>query len=1241
MAALINDGGTINTTWRIRVQGLEGLVGGVYLSRDDVTYAPDLTTGIMSFTRVQGQYLVIEGRGHPGFSIRITIQVPSQSTYDLALIAALATTAPGTSGGVLITDGVASFRAGTLSIIGASLAESPANQANIIITATGSFASLTGAPTDNAALATALGLKSDLASPTFTGTVTVPTPSVSGAAATKGYVDSALIGAGAVLSVFGRTGAVVAANNDYTFAQLASKPTTLAAYGITDAQGLDSDLTAIAAIAPSNDDIIQRKAGAWTNRTPAQLKTDLVLVKADVGLGNLTNLLQLVAANNLSDLANAGTARTNLGLGTLATQSGTFSGTSSGTNTGDQDLSGLVPNTRTVNGQALSSNVTVSTITGNAGTATALQTARNINGVAFDGSANITVTAAAGTLSGATLASGVTASSLTSFGASPSLTTPLLGTPTSGTLTNCTGLPIASGISGLGTGIATFLATPSSANLAAAVTNETGSGALVFATSPTLVTPALGTPTALVLTSATGLPPTTGIAGWPSNSSGVLTNDGSGTLSWAASGGSGTVTHTGALTSGQLLKGNGSADITVGDLSGDISTSGTLVTAIGAGKVTNTMLAGSIAYSKLSLTGAILNADLAGSIADTKLSTISTAGKVSDSALSSNIPLKNAANTFTAGQTITPAANTAAFTVSSYSLSGSNAQSLLDISGTWNTTGTPALIKANITNTASNAASLLMDLQVGGASKFSVDRDGNIAASALTARTIILNDGAGGESATPLNLDTLGRIFLGDSGNNFIDINPAGLNQWHAHPEDLNLDTIGKVQIGDPNPGAGNFTRLEINDGSTYALINAAVGTIKLGDADRVNLLTLFTVDTSNQIFAFESGSVAMGTPTPAASALLTMVSTTQGLLPPRMTTTQRDAISSPAEGLFIYNTTTHVTNYWNGSAWVTGGGTYGLTVATTTITSGSNTKVLFNNSGVVGEYTITGTGNVAMSASPTFTGTVAAGSATYSGTIIQTNNSGTIFAAGRQGATNPVLALISSGGSDTTGISITAAGGGSAVAIAATSSSGSEALSISTKGTANLTLTGSTLVMNGLVDMSAGGFRSLTSSSGMEDNITRIGMSLGSAHPIFWTSGVPTASPTVGIQQNASGIIEINSGTAGTFRDLVSRNVKLGATTSRGTTEGTNTLSLFNGTAPAGTLTNGVSFYASSGEAYVIDSGGLQTLLSSHDTAGYRVFDSTDTRTGKRTVIDAERLLRFLNDHFGTDFVHEYEVTV
>ncbi|MDA9511157.1 hypothetical protein XI09_42205 [Bradyrhizobium sp. CCBAU 11386] len=90
---------------------------------------------------------------------------------------------------------------------------------------------------------------------------------------------------------------------------------------------------------------------------------------------------------------------------------------------------------------------------------------------------------------------------------------PVLGTPASATLTNATGLPVATGISGLGSGVATWLATASSANLRGALTDETGTGAAVFATSPTLVTPALGTPSSATLTNATGLPVATGISG--------------------------------------------------------------------------------------------------------------------------------------------------------------------------------------------------------------------------------------------------------------------------------------------------------------------------------------------------------------------------------------------------------------------------------------------------------------------------------------------------------------------------------------------------------------------------------------------------------------------------------------------------------------------------------------------------------------------------------------------------------
>jgi hypothetical protein len=86
---------------------------------------------------------------------------------------------------------------------------------------------------------------------------------------------------GALTSALGTLSSAVTAADSNLDAEVAR---ALAAEALL--QPLNANLTTISGLSPANDDILQRKAGSWANRTPAQLKTDLALVKADVGLGS-------------------------------------------------------------------------------------------------------------------------------------------------------------------------------------------------------------------------------------------------------------------------------------------------------------------------------------------------------------------------------------------------------------------------------------------------------------------------------------------------------------------------------------------------------------------------------------------------------------------------------------------------------------------------------------------------------------------------------------------------------------------------------------------------------------------------------------------------------------------------------------------------------------------------------------------------------------------------------------------
>jgi hypothetical protein len=251
-------------------------------------------------------------------------------------------------------------------------------------------------------------------------------------------------------------------------------------------------------------------------------------------------------------------------------------------------------------------------------------------------------------------------------------------------------------------------------------------------------------------------------------------------------------------------------------------------------------------------------------------------------------------------------------------------------------TGTLTGLFLNATETALNGMSHnLMDLQVGGVSKFRVDNFGNITSSSnvtISGQFIISSLGRiQGQSSGVLTLtDSAGtsfnRLQFGGTTNAFPSIKRNGTAIDFRLADDSNFCNVNANGI---TISSGNIELTQ----SANVISNIGAGStgliVKANGSSSVALDVLGSSTTSNNIQRWRNasavtlsfidgfGGAMFGGTTKTASAFVQIDSTTQGFLPPRQTTTQINAIASPAEGLVVFNTTISHLCVYQGGNWV------------------------------------------------------------------------------------------------------------------------------------------------------------------------------------------------------------------------------------------------------------------------------------------------------------------------------------
>lgn len=252
-----------------------------------------------------------------------------------------------------------------------------------------------------------------------------------------------------------------------------------------------------------------------------------------------------------------------------------------------------------------------------------------------------------------------------------------------------------------------------------------------------------------------------------------------------------------------------------------------------------------------------------------------------------NVPI----SAFTVG------ANTTGIGASGYSLTGSAANSYIDLAGTWNTSGTPTAIKLNITDTASNANSLLLDLQTGGTSRFRVTKAGAVAYDGLGDINFFIQNGttllrsansasslhaAGGMSASSAftaQIDTGGSTghFRATSGNavtTYFQLfgeaadtlaqrrttNAQTFRIYNTFTDASNYER-GKIEwasnvlrIGTEKAGTGTARALEFQTDGTTRLTIDTTGNATFSNRVYINSASTFLESDTSQLYAVIAG---------------------------------------------------------------------------------------------------------------------------------------------------------------------------------------------------------------------------------------------------------------------------------------------------------------------------------------------------------------------------------------------------